>query len=167
MTPKAGLGRLDPSSGRAPTGREPVRTRARVGLPVLSEVGSGGGPDGFVEPARPQTRADCLPGGRNAQRPCPYVSCAAHLALEVRSHGTYATLRESFPGVEVWDMVETCVLDVADRGGAALEEVAALMNLTPERARQVEALAMERVEGETGAAVSAGGGRGGPAAEGR
>jgi hypothetical protein len=112
---------------------------------VWSEAGAGAEPDGFVEPVRPQTRADCLPGGRNAQRPCPYVSCAAHLALEVRSHGSYATLRESFPGVEVWDMAETCSLDVADRGGAALEEVAALLNLTPERARQIEALAMERV----------------------
>lgn len=147
MTPKAGLGRLDPSSGRVPTGREPVRARSRGGLPVLNEVGAGAEADGFAEPRRPQTRADCLPGGSNAQRPCPYVSCAAHLALEVRDHGTYATLRESFPGVEVWDMVETCSLDVADRGGAALEEVAALMNLTPERARQIEALAMERVEG--------------------
>ena len=32
---------------------------------------------------RPVTRGDCLPGGCNGQRPCPWVSCKAHLALDV------------------------------------------------------------------------------------
>lgn len=99
--------------------------------------------DEFADLARPKTRADCLPGGCNEERPCPWVSCAAHLALEVREHGTYASVKVSFPDVEVWDMAETCILDVADRGGATLEEVAALMNLTHERVRQIETRALE------------------------
>ena len=43
-------------------------------------------------------------------------------------------------------MAETCALDVPDRGGVTAEEVAALLNLTVERARKVESLAVERVE---------------------
>lgn len=121
MTPKA-------RGGRGDAGRR---------LPVLVEA--------EVAEARPRTRADCLSGGRNAQRPCPWVSCAAHLALEVRGHGETASVRERFPGVEVWEMAETCALDVADRGGATREEVAALLNLTPARAAQVEALALAAV----------------------
>lgn len=147
MTPKAGRGRFEAPSGRVPAGREPVR--ARVGLPVWQELGAAQAPapaDEAAGYARPRTRADCLAGGSNAQRPCPWVSCAAHLALDVRDHGSYATVKESFPGVEVWEMAETCALDVADRGGVTAEEVAALLNLTVERARKVEALAVERVE---------------------
>jgi hypothetical protein len=131
MSGRSGLRRVDGSV---------VADRAR--LPVLR-----GADADALAAERPRTRGDCLSGGRNAQRPCPWVSCAAHLALDVRDRGAYATVRETFPGVEVWDMPETCALDVADRGGAALEEVAALMNLTPERAGRVEALAVERVLG--------------------
>ncbi|MDB4930613.1 MAG: DNA-binding protein AsgB, partial [Myxococcaceae bacterium] len=111
-------------------------------LPAEGPRGDGADAEA-LEVARPKTRGDCLPGGCNEQRPCPFVSCAAHLALEVRGHGSYATIKENFPGVEVWEMAETCALDVADRGGAALEEVAALLNLSPERAAQIEALATE------------------------
>lgn len=85
---------------------------------------------------RPATRAECLPGGRNAQRPCPYVSCAHHLALDVSPRS--GAIKHNFPHLEVWEMPETCALDVADRGGATLEEVGALMNLTRERIRQLE-----------------------------
>lgn len=92
----------------------------------------------FADVVRPRTRADCLPGGINGERPCPFVSCAAHLALDVQAHGTYASLKLNFPDVEVWDMAETCLWDVVDRGGATLDEVAACMNLTEERVRQIE-----------------------------
>ncbi|HEX8907607.1 MAG TPA: sigma factor-like helix-turn-helix DNA-binding protein, partial [Anaeromyxobacteraceae bacterium] len=39
---------------------------------------------------------------------------------------------------EIWELDETCALDVADRGGITLEEVGTIMNLTRERIRQVE-----------------------------
>lgn len=41
-------------------------------------------------------------------------------------------------------MTESCVLDVADRGGATLEEIGDMLGLTRERVRQVEEEALER-----------------------
>jgi hypothetical protein len=80
----------------------------------------------------PVTRADCQGG----ERPCPFVSCKHHLYLDVSART--GAIKLNFPDLEVWEMVETCALDVADRGGTTLEEVGAIMNLTRERIRQVE-----------------------------
>ena len=52
--------------------------------------------------------------------------------------GRTGAIKLNFPDLEVWEMTETCALDVADRGGITLEEVGAIMNLTRERIRQVE-----------------------------
>jgi hypothetical protein len=81
---------------------------------------------------RPRTRAECS----DAPRPCPYVSCKHHLFLDVSART--GAIKLNFPDLEVWEMSETCALDVADRGGTTLEEVGAIMNLTRERIRQVE-----------------------------
>jgi hypothetical protein len=81
---------------------------------------------------RPGTRADCS----DAPRPCPFVSCQHHLYLDVSART--GAIKLNFPDLEVWEMSETCALDVADRGGTTLEEVGAIMNLTRERIRQVE-----------------------------
>jgi hypothetical protein len=83
-----------------------------------------------VEP--PRTRAECT----DAPRPCPFVSCKHHLYLDVSART--GAIKLNFPDLEVWEMNETCALDVADRGGTTLEEVGAIMNLTRERIRQVE-----------------------------
>lgn len=80
--------------------------------------------------ARPQTRADCA----RAIRPCPFVGCRYHLALDVAANGS---IKLNFPGVELGEMPATCALDVADEGGASLEEVAVALNLTRERVRQI------------------------------
>jgi|CZKU01.1.fsa_nt_gi hypothetical protein len=80
----------------------------------------------------PETRADCVGGAR----PCPFVSCKHHLYLDVSART--GAIKLNFPDLEVWEMTETCALDVADRGGTTLEEVGAIMNLTRERIRQVE-----------------------------
>jgi hypothetical protein len=82
--------------------------------------------------AHAETRADCLGGAR----PCPFVSCKHHLYLDVSART--GAIKLNFPDLEVWEMTETCALDVADRGGTTLEEVGAIMNLTRERIRQVE-----------------------------
>src|SRR6202007_584004 len=50
------------------------------------------------------------------------------------------------PDLEVWEMNETCALDVADRGGTTLEEVGAIMNLTRERIRQVEVKGLAKLQ---------------------
>jgi hypothetical protein len=55
-------------------------------------------------------------------------------------------IKLNFPDLEVWDLGESCALDVADRGGTTLEDVGAIMNLTRERIRQVEVKALAKLE---------------------
>jgi hypothetical protein len=88
------------------------------------------------EEQRPRTRADCLPGGPNAQRPCPYVSCHHHLYLDVAKRGQ--AIKYNFPDLEPDEMKQSCSLDVADGGRASLQAVAELMNVVRERVRQLE-----------------------------
>lgn len=78
-------------------------------------------PDG-----RPRTRGDCVDG----PRPCPWTDCRYHLAE---------------PRRRLAGMVETCALDVAEKGGLTLDEVGALLGVTRERARQIEAQAREKL----------------------
>ena len=52
----------------------------------------------------------------------------------------------NFPDKELWEIGDTCALDVADRGGITLEEVGAIMNLTRERIRQVEVKGLAKLE---------------------
>lgn len=85
-----------------------------------------------IEALRPRSRADCA----GATRPCMFISCKHHLYLDVNP--STGSIKLNFPDKEVWEMAETCALDVADRGGITLEEVGAIMNLTRERIRQVE-----------------------------
>jgi hypothetical protein len=86
----------------------------------------------FEDPDRPANRGAC----KEEMRPCPYVSCKHHLYLDVNPET--GSIKLNFPDLEVWEMTETCSLDVADRGGITLEEVGAILNLTRERIRQVE-----------------------------
>jgi hypothetical protein len=88
---------------------------------------------------RPRSRNECKEG----PRPCPYVSCKYHLYLDV--HPETGSIKLNFPDLEVWEMEETCALDVADRGGITLEEVGEILNLTRERIRQVEVLGLQKL----------------------
>lgn len=81
---------------------------------------------------RPKTRGECSGG----KRPCPFVSCRYNLFLDV-SPDTGA-IKLNFPDIEPDEMGESCMLDVADRGGETLETVGAHLNLTRERLRQIE-----------------------------
>jgi hypothetical protein len=81
---------------------------------------------------RPVTRADC----KDMPRPCPFVACKYHLYLDVNPET--GSIKLNFPDLEVWEMKDTCSLDVADKNGITLEEVGEIMNLTRERIRQVE-----------------------------
>lgn len=85
-----------------------------------------------MEYDRPKNRAKCV----GAARPCPFVSCKHHLYLDVNPET--GSIKINFPHLEIWEMEETCALDVAERGGITLEEVGEIMNLTRERIRQVE-----------------------------
>ncbi len=93
---------------------------------------------------KPRRRTECAEG----PRPCPYVSCKHHLFVDV-SPKTGA-IKLNFPDLEVWQMGESCALDVADRGGTTLEDVGAIMNLTRERIRQVEVRALAKLEAVRG-----------------
>lgn len=96
-----------------------------------------------VQEMRPFSREDC----RMSDRPCPYVSCKFHLYLDVNPHT--GSIKLNFPDLEVWELSETCALDVADRGGITLEEVGELLNLTRERIRQVESTGLDKLRTET------------------
>jgi hypothetical protein len=93
---------------------------------------------------RPTTRQECL----GMPRPCPFVSCSHHLYLDVNPES--GAIKLNFPHLEVWEMAETCSLDVADRGGITLEEVGAILNLTRERIRQVEVRGLCKIKDHTG-----------------
>ena len=84
------------------------------------------------DPERPRMRGEC----QGVERPCPYVSCKHHLYLDVNPET--GSIKLNFPDLEVWEMKDTCSLDVADRSGITLEEVGEILNLTRERIRQVE-----------------------------
>jgi hypothetical protein len=86
----------------------------------------------FLDYDKPKVRGECA----SAARPCPFVSCKHHLYLDVNPET--GSIKVNFPHLEVWEMEETCALDVAARGGITLEEVGEILNLTRERIRQVE-----------------------------
>ncbi|MFT3922574.1 MAG: sigma factor-like helix-turn-helix DNA-binding protein [Myxococcales bacterium] len=90
---------------------------------------------------RPQNRGECA----DMERPCPFVSCRYHLYIDV--HPVRGSIKINFPDLEVWEMTDTCALDIADRGGITLEEVGEIMNLTRERVRQVETQGLARLQG--------------------
>jgi len=92
---------------------------------------------------RPRTRAECV----NGPRPCLYISCKHHLFLDVNPET--GSVKLNFPDKEVWELEETCALDVAERGGITLEEVGTILNLTRERIRQLEATALVKLREES------------------
>lgn len=81
---------------------------------------------------RPASRSECA----NVARPCPYVSCKYHLYIDVNPRT--GSIKINFPDKEVWELKNSCALDVAQQGGITLEEVGEILNLTRERIRQVE-----------------------------
>lgn len=89
---------------------------------------------------KPRSRAECIDG----PRPCPFVSCQHHLYLDVSPET--GAIQLVFPDLEVEDMDESCARDVAARGGATLEAVAVMMNLTREAVRQIENKALRKLE---------------------
>lgn len=105
-------------------------------------------PSGYPD-RRPDTRAGCL----SMPRPCPFVSCRYHLALDVmrRTNATPSrtpSITLNLPeDPALWPAdVHTCALDVADEGGLTLDAVAAhLGGLSRERVRQIETQALTKL----------------------
>lgn len=144
-TPEAGTGVhvvAPRGSEVAPARKKKVRGQTlstrRISKKDLAELRRSAPPP-EVRPAR---REECLQGDL-ALRPCPFVSCKHNLFLDVNENN--GSIKLNFPGIEVWEMPESCALDVADRGGLALEDIGVLMNLTRERIRQLEARGLARL----------------------
>jgi hypothetical protein len=89
---------------------------------------------------RPRTRADCSA----VERPCPWVGCRYHLYLDVSPRT--GAIKMNFPDLEPDELQHTCVLDIADQGGATLDATGLLMNVTRERVRQLEIMALTKTE---------------------
>ena len=135
---------VTPDLQAPPPEAEPPRQRARtmsrkeMARQFRQQMASGGiDPElqalmAEMEASRPKSRADCGTG----PRPCPYVSCKYNLYVDVNPRT--GSVKMNFPDKELWELSETCALDVADRAGITLEEVGVIMNLTRERVRQLE-----------------------------
>ncbi len=95
----------------------------------------------IIDDERPRTRAQC----RAAARPCLWVSCRFHLFLDVNQ--ATGSVKLNFPHLQPWQLAETCALDLAERGGLTLEDIGALLNVTRERARQLELSGLEKLKG--------------------
>jgi hypothetical protein len=144
------------TSGRGPRGARP-----RAVTYSQKRVGPGGTTNGqdrrrltLLEEDRPRFRFECETSS-GGERPCPWVGCRYHLAIDVNYRGA---LKVNFPGgeagVDFDAMADTCALDVAARGGATLEATALRMNLTRERARQLEDLVFAKVRAQSGDALA-------------
>jgi hypothetical protein len=99
--------------------------------------------DEHADVQRPATRGGCV----GEARPCPFVACPYHLYLDVNPRS--GAVKINFPDLEPDELVESCALDVADRGGETLENIGAIMNLTRERVRQVEMKAIAKLQGSS------------------
>lgn len=147
VEPEEDLDAPEEESERGPDGR---RTRRGVRAKTISikrmskrELERGRMMYPETEHERPITRGDCQ-HGPHAERPCPFVSCKHHLYLDVNE--STGSIKVNFPDLEVWDLRDTCTLDIADRGGITLEEIGEIMNLTRERVRQLECRGMAKLK---------------------
>lgn len=128
----ANRSRRDRGVARALTERISLKTIEQAGTELRSELAQ------HEETQRPLTRGDCI----GAERPCPWVGCRHHLYLDVTEVGSIKT---NFPTLEPWELPQTCSLDVAAFGGLTLDQVGGLLNVTRERARQVEASGLRKL----------------------
>lgn len=131
----------------------------KAGRVHLRVVTDGGGPANDNEIRKPRTRADCVDG----PRPCPWVTCRHHLAIDVDAWGgtLYAAPPLSQIGRKVdpaafdrWaervvdriaTMKETCALDVAARGSHTLEEIGDILGVSKEMVRVHEVGGLRRL----------------------
>lgn len=102
-----------------------------------------------VAAERPRTRGECP-----EMRPCPWVGCRHNTYLELTEGGSITIMRRDARdrALEPWqvDPATSCSLDVAERGGMTLADVAeAIGDVSRERARQIEQRAIAAMRGET------------------
>lgn len=123
----------------------PPRTFARHTLTAM-EIQEGKKLD-YTGEGKPRIRAECEKG----IRPCPYVSCTYNLYLDIKNYTKKKGFTVNFPHLDPTEMGYSCVLDVVDDHpeGLTRQQVAELMNVSPERVRQIESLALYKVSCQT------------------
>src|SRR5688572_22297086 len=117
---------------RPQTSEKPAGTRPLTPLAEEDEIAKAAEPrdEASVVPRRPRTRADCL----NGPRPCGFVSCKWHVAIDVEPDGRLR-VNHTDPAT----MKVSCTLDFADQGPHTRDEIAELLgNISRERVRQIE-----------------------------
>lgn len=134
LAPQATEGANAPAPSRKARRRRPRPRSLTIAMKRLTteelRVGALMYPPADVQ--RPRIREQC----ESAVRPCPWVACKYHIYLDVNPDT--GSIKLNFPDLEPWELVDSCTLDVAARGGITLEEVGDIMNMTRERIRQVE-----------------------------
>lgn len=130
------------SLGTSPLSQAEVRELAEIEAELAHEG---------IATARPRQLSECPPPGR----PCGFASCRHSLLVEIVpiERTGNAVVKLNWPGVDVAELEETCSLRAASRFArrqrtfpingrlqvlASTEEVARLLNLTPERVSQIE-----------------------------
>ncbi|MBT3704965.1 hypothetical protein HOG17_04270 [Candidatus Peregrinibacteria bacterium] len=92
--------------------------------------------------SRPRTREEC----KNDVRPCPWVGCGFHLYLDVDDNGGIIFNHENtvFNDDDLEDpdlrkMVQTCVLDIADKvkDGLTFCEIAEYLGCTVKKVKEI------------------------------
>lgn len=131
---------LGARSRTTPAPRPRRREVRQLALPILGERTLLVYQDGELAEF-PKTRGECVDG----PRPCPWVRCRYSLVGEVKDNGALKLYR---PDLELEDHADTCVLDVADRGQAKLEDIGQRLNIVQERVRQIAQKAKRQIERE-------------------
>lgn len=116
-------------------GRRAKRTGPKSAVITIKKLKGG---TSVKQSSRPKTRGEC----KGVSRPCPYISCKYNTYLEITDAGNIKILR---PHLKVDEVAESCVLDVADRGPQILDEIGDILNITRERARQIEGQALSHM----------------------
>ncbi len=95
-------------------------------------------------PGFPSSRAVCEGGNR----PCRWTTCRQHLWSIQDRPGRRGVGRALPPPVVQQHSEQTCALDVIDKepDGLSRRDVAKLMGMTPERVRQLEHDAQDKLE---------------------
>jgi hypothetical protein len=126
-------------SAELPPPRLPTKTAPKTARPAPESDESDS--DEYWVPQKPKRRSECVDG----PRPCPWVSCRYNLYLDIRADGV---LRINFPDRDPEEMAFSCALDLAADGPRTLDQVAGLMGMSRERARQIEEKVLAAVRGE-------------------
>jgi hypothetical protein len=87
---------------------------------------------------RPKHRSDCA----NVPRPCPFVTCRYNLFCDIKETGA---LILNYPGLEPDEVVNSCALDLADKGDHSMEEIGRIMRTCRQMVFRVEQIAKAKI----------------------